>query len=304
MSSKGDTAKVIVIALLANLGIALIKFIGAFVSKSASMLAEAIHSLVDCSNQVLLLIGNKKAAKPPSKTHPLGYGRETFFWSFIVAILLFSVGGLFAIYEGAHKLHEPGGELSSPFVGLGILVVSLLMEGVSFRACLKEVSTQNTHGSLWKWFHKTTSSELLVVFTEDAAAMLGLTIATTCVLLSWLTGNAMWDALGSILVGAVLVLVAVLLATEIKSLIVGEAASTDYSPFIEDRLKSLIPGGRLLKLIAIQTGGSEVMLSYKVHPGQVQEVDRLINAINELEREIKAKFPEVRWQFVEPDFHE
>lgn len=299
MSSHGSS-KVVVIALVSNLGIALAKFAGATISGSAALLAESVHSLVDCSNQVLLLIGGKKAKASPTDLHPLGFGREAFFWSFVVSILLFSLGGLFAIYEGVHKLseHEP---VSSPMLGLGILIVSCLLEAYSFRACLQEVREQNTFGSLWQWFHKTTSSELLVIFTEDAAAMVGLTVATASLLLSWFTGNAMWDAIGSIVVGVILVVVAILLAIEIKSLIIGEAPTTDFRSFIEERVKALIPGGRLLRFIALQTGAHEVMISCKVTPGTVKDVDALIAAINQIERETKQKFPEIKWQFFEPD---
>src|SRR3989344_119242 len=180
--SAGGSAKVIFLALVANLGIAVAKFAGAFFTKSAAMLAEAIHSLVDATNQVLLLVGNKKAQQAPTAQHPLGYGREAFFWSFIVAILLFSLGGLFAIYEGVHKFsdHE---QLTSPLIALVILLFSIGLEWVSFRACVKEVKAQNPYRSLWTWFRKTSSSELLVVFTEDAAAMVGLILATVSLLL-------------------------------------------------------------------------------------------------------------------------
>lgn len=300
MSSGDGSAKVVLVALVANLGIAVAKFVGAFFSGSAALLAEAIHSVVDCTNQVLLLVGNKKAKRPPSDLHPLGYGREAFFWSFIVAILLFSLGGLFAIYEGAHKLshHE---SVSAPFLGLGILIVSLVIEWFSFKACLNEVKVQNTHGSLWNWFRKTTSSELLVIFTEDAAAMFGLVLATVSLLLSWLTGNSVWDALGSIFVGTLLVIVAGLLAIEIKSLIIGEAPATDFKTFIEGRVAALIPGGKVLRLIALQIGGHEVMLSCKLTTGSVRDVDTLIADINRIERETKERFPEIKWQFFEPD---
>ncbi len=300
MSAGGGSTKVIVIALFANLGIAIAKFVGATISGSAALFAEAIHSVVDCSNQVLLLIGNKKAKRPPSERHPLGYGREAFFWSFIVAILLFSLGGLFAVYEGVHKLSEHG-EVSSPFLGLGILLFSLILEGFSFKACINEVKAQNPYPNLWIWFRKTTSSELLVIFTEDAAAMVGLMLATLSLLLSWLTGNPVWDAAGSISVGALLVGVAVLLAIEIKSLIIGETPATDFRGYIEAKVSELIPGGKVFNLIALQIGDHEVMISGKISPGNLKEVSQLINAINTMERDIKAKFPEVKWQFFEPD---
>lgn len=300
MSHGSDATRVIVIALFANLGIAIAKFTGAFISKSAALLAESVHSLVDCTNQGLLLIGNKKAKRLPSETHPLGYGREAFFWSFIVAILLFSLGGLFAIYEGVHKLDDHS-EPGSPLLGLGILVVSMVLEAYSFLACWKEVRAQNTYGDLWTWFKKTTSSELLVVFTEDAAAMLGLILATASLLLTWVTGNPIWDAIGSILVGVLLVIVAILLAVEIKSLLVGESPSTDYKKHLNARIAELIPEGRLFNLIALQIGPNEVMLSYKLSPGNIKDVKQLLVALNALERDIKQKYPEVKWQFCEPD---
>lgn len=300
MSAGGGSTKVVVIALFANLGIAVAKFFGAFVSKSAALLAEAIHSLVDCLNQVLLLVGSKKSKRPPSQLHPLGYGREAFFWSFIVAILLFSLGGLFAIYEGVHKLgeHEP---ISSPFLALGILIFGIILEAFSFAACLREVRAQNKYGSLWVWFRKTTAIELLVIFTEDAAAMLGLLIAATTLIISWLTGDPNWDAIGSILVGSVLVLVAVLLAVEIKSLLIGEAPATDFRNYVEESMKALIPGGRVFNLIALQIGSDEVMLSCKISAGTLREASKLLEAINELEGKIKGKFPEIKWLFIEPD---
>ena len=300
MSVGENSIRVVVIALLANLGIATAKFVGAFFTQSASLLAEAIHSLVDCTNQVFLLIGSKKAAKPPSETHPLGYGREAFFWSFMVAILLFSMGGLFAIYEGIHKISDQG-EVSSPVASLLILSVSLILEGYSFNACLHEVRKQNPYNTLWKWFRKTTSSELLVIFTEDAAAMLGLSVATFCVLMAWLTGNAKWDAIGSISVGFVLVVVAALLAIEVKSLIIGEASTADFKKFIEEQMAEFIPQGRVLRLIALQIGSNEVMLSYKVSTGTIQDTKTLISAINSIEKKVKERFSQVRWQFVEPD---
>ncbi len=300
MSSAGGSPKIIIIALLSNLGIALAKFIGAFISGSASLLAEAIHSVVDCSNQVLLLIGSKKSQKAPYDKHPLGYEREAFFWSFIVAILLFSMGGLFAIYEGVHKLGEHG-EVSSPFVGIAILIVSLGLEGYSFAACLKEVKAQNKFGSLWLWFKNTKSSELLVIFTEDAAALTGLVIATICLSLAWATGHSYWDSVGSIIVGIVLIVVAVLLAAEVKSFIIGEAPSDEIRDFVKAEAQKLFPSGKILNFIAIQTGSDEVMLSCKIHPGDLKDLDQAIDLVNQLERATKNKFKSVKWQFVELD---
>lgn len=301
MSAPADgSIRVIIIAMLANLGIALSKFVGWFLTGSASLLAEAIHSVVDSTNQVLLLVGSRKAKQPPNDLHPLGYGREEFFWSFIVAILLFSVGGLFAIYEGAHRLSAHG-EVTSPLVGLGILIIGIILESYSFVACYREVKMLNTYPNLWRWLRRTTSPQLLVIFVEDAAALTGLMVATLALILAWVTGDPTWDGLGSIAVGAILLVVAVFLAIEIKSLIIGESPSTDFRPFVRERIAAHIPGGKLFKLIALQTGANEVLISYKISPGQITDVSQLIDAINRIEVEMKERFPEIRWQFVEPD---
>ncbi len=301
MSSSAGSVKVIVFALLANLGISLAKFGGAFVSGSASLLAEAIHSLVDCTNQVLLLFGSRASQKAPTDQHPLGYGREAFFWSFIVAILLFSLGGVFAIYEGLHHLSHPE-EIRSPMLSLGILVMGIFLEWISFSACMKEIRLNNPYGSLTQWFRKTTAAELLVIFTEDAAAMFGLVIAALCISLAWITGDPAWDARGSILVGSLLVVVAVLLGHEIKSLLIGEAPSNDLRPVLDELVARHIPGGSVLRMIALQVGNHEILLSYKIHPGSLNDSRSLINAINTLEAEVKKRVPEIRWQFVEPDY--
>jgi len=301
MSTGSESTKVIFFALMANLGIAFSKFVGAYFSKSSTMFSEAIHSLVDTTNQLLLLLGSKRAHLPPTEKHPLGYGAESFFWSFMVAILLFTLGGMVAIYEGAHKFHsqEP---IHAPYLSLGILIISLILESLSFRACLKEILATNPHGSLWQWFKRTTSAELLVVFTEDLAALLGLVVATLALLLTWATGNAIWDAAGSIVVGVILVAVAILLSIEIRSLMIGETPSRDFRTFIEAKTKEFIPGGKVLRFLALQLGGNRVLLSYKIHPGTVTDVATLIALINKIESASKTEFPEIAWQFVEPDF--
>lgn len=302
MSAPGGSNKVIVIALMANVGIAIAKFVGAFFTKSASLLAEAIHSLADCTNQVFLLIGSKAAKQPADDLHPLGYGRESFFWSFMVAILLFSMGGVFAIYEGFHKALGPSTELQYPYVALGILIISILLEGGSFFACLKEVKKINTFPSLWQWFRKSSSSDLIVIFMEDLAALLGLCIATVFLVIAIVTNNSMWDAAGSFVIGVLLVAVAFLLGREVKSLLVGEKSSIDYTAFINQELKSINSEAKLLKIISLVTGSHEVMLTMKIHPGSIEKAKDLIDQINMLEKKIKTKFPEIRWLFVEPDW--
>ena len=301
MNSGSGSTKVILIAMMANLSIALAKFFGAYFSKSSALLAEAIHSVVDTTNQVLLLLGNKSSKKPPDDAHPLGYGRETFFWSFVVSILLFSLGGLFAIYEGIHKLADPE-PMHNPMLALGILGFSILLEGYSFLACLREVRETNPFHNLWTWFRKTTSAGLLVIFTEDAGALVGLMIATICISLSWALDNPAFDAYGSILIGCLLVGLAVLLAREIKSLIIGESPSKNYRPHIESLVRGHIPSSRVLRFLALQTGDGEVLISFKITPGNIQDVSQLIKTINQIEAQIRKQFPEIKWQFVEPDF--
>jgi len=210
------------------------------------------------------------------------------------------MGGVFAVYEGVHKLsvREP---LTSPAVGLAILLVSLGLEGFSLHACLKEVRAVNAHDGLWTWFRKASAVELLVVFMEDTAALAGLSLATAALLLSWATGDPRWDAAGSIVVGVVLIVVAVLLATEIKSLLIGEAPERDYRREVEALVRAEIPGSEILRFIALNTGAREVLLTYKVTPGEFKDVAALIQAINRLEAGVRARFPEVQWQFVEPD---
>jgi cation diffusion facilitator family transporter len=295
------SGSVIRTALLANLGIALAKAVGAFVTGSTSLIAESIHSAVDCANQVLLLIGNRASRKPPSETHPLGYGREAFFWSFLVAIFLFSLGGIFAIREGLHKFDSQV-PLEHAWIGFPILILGIFLEGYALKSCIAEIRRQKGDVRLWQWFRRTKTADLLVVFTEDMAAVAGLIVALVCLGLSIATQDPRWDALGSILVGCLLGGVAVLLALEIKSLLIGEAAHAELRPGIEAIVREEIPGGTILRFIAIQIGSSEVLVSYKVSPGQIESAKDLIDSINRAERRVRAKFPEIRWQFVEPDF--
>lgn len=303
MSSQSGSVKVILIALFANVGIALAKFAGAFISGSAALLAEGIHSLVDCTNQVLLLVGEKRSGKPPTEEHPLGFARESFFWSFVVAILLFSLGGLFAIYEGIHKLNDPH-EITNPGLAIGILALGIVLEGFSFFACLKEVRHTSPGVPLWRWYRRTTRAGLLVIFTEDLGALLGLTMAAGCVTVAWVLDDPAWDAFGSILVGALLVILAVVLATEVKSLIIGEAPQRNYRHEIEAIIREYLPGSRIFNFIALKTGDREVMLSVKIHPGTIERVSDLIKAFNQIEDRIGERFPEIKWKFLEPDDQE
>ena len=186
-------------------------------------------------------------------------------------------------------------------IGLSILVFGFVLELISFAACLKQVRASNTHGNLWRWFRNSKNSELLVIFTEDLAALVGLLIAAVSLGLAWFTGDAFWDALGSILVGVLLSSVAILLGAEIKSFLIGEAPGGEIKFFVEAAVRRIFPTGHLLAFIAIQTGSDEIMMSCKIDPGAITDLDLAIDKVNELERGVKAAFPALRWQFVELD---
>jgi cation diffusion facilitator family transporter len=299
MSDHGSSLKAILYAFLANLGIALAKLGAAAYTNSGSMLAEAIHSFADCGNQVLLFIGLKQAQKPADAKHPLGYGRVTYFWSFIVALLLFSMGGLFSINEGWHKLHESE-PLNKAWVALTVLAVSVALEFGSLLGCLREIKKLRGDRSLAYWVRNTRNAELVVVLGEDVAALVGLVLAFVFVALAAVTGNTLFDAIGSIVIGVVLILVSVFIAVRIKGLIVGRSAEED----LQEALKAQIaaePGiAELYRAITIQMG-PEVMLAVKVRMTPGLPIEDAVKCLNKLERNIKAKFPEVAWCFVEPD---
>jgi len=299
MSDHGSSAKAILYAFIANLGIALAKLGAALYTHSGSMLAESIHSFADCGNQVLLFVGLRQAQKPPDAKHPLGYGKVTYFWSFVVALLLFSMGGLFSIYEGWHKLdgHE---ELNKPWVALAVLGVSIALEFGSLLGCLKEIAKLRKDKSLAYWLRNTRNAELVVVLGEDVAALVGLAIAFVFVGLATLTGNMMFDAIGSIAIGVVLVCVSIFVALRIKGLIVGRSAEED----LQEALRAEVAGDpdieSLLNAITLQMG-PDVMLALKVKMRAGMSLEAAVDVLNALERRIKSKFPEVAWIFVEPD---
>lgn len=224
MSGQANSLRAILLALGANFAIFVSKLVAALITGSGAMLAEAVHSLADCGNQGLLLLGMRQADRPPSDEYPLGWGRALYFWSFLVAILLFSVGGMFSIYEGIHKFSHPE-PLKWPWLAVGVLAFGVVAESISMHGCLKEVNKARDGRSLWRWFRETRSSELLVIFGEDLAALLGLTIALIAVLATMLTGNLLYDAGGTIAIGVLLVVVAVVVASEVKDLLIGQGWS-------------------------------------------------------------------------------
>lgn len=301
MAGKADSVRTILYALGANLAIAVAKSAAALFTGSSAMLAEAIHSYADSGNQGLLLLGLKRARTPPSPDYPLGYGKAVFFWSFIVALVLFSLGGLFSLYEGWHKLAHPE-PLSYGWVAVGILLFAIAAEIVSLRACLHEVGKVRNGRSLWRWFRESRQSELVVVLGEDLAALLGLVLALAAVLATMASGDPVWDALGSMSIGAVLIVVAIGIAVEIKGLLIGQSAD----PEVEGRLKRFLEAHpdveRLLKLLTLQLGAS-LMVSVKACM-KGASASEVVAAINRTEVALRAEFPEVQWLFFEPDIKE
>lgn len=299
MSGHANSLKAILLALGANFAIFVSKLAAAIITGSGAMLAEAIHSLADCGNQGLLLLGMRQAKKPPSDEYPMGWGRALYFWSFVVALLLFAVGGLFSIYEGVHKLSEPE-PLRWPWLALGVLLFGIVMESISMRGCLHEVNLARGEQSLWRWFRETRSSELLVIFGEDLAALLGLCLAALAIGATMLTGNLLFDALGTIAIGMLLVVVAIALAIEVKALLIGQGVEprrrAELLAFLHDRPEV----AEVLNLITLQMG-PDVMVAVKARMAPTPDNLGLIEAINTVEREMKTRFADVRWSFFEPD---
>jgi len=299
MSHANGSIKAIMYALGANGGIAVAKGFAAWYTGSGAMLAEAIHSFADCANQGLLLVGLRRAQRPVSAEHPLGYGKAIFFWSFIVAVMLFSMGGVFSVYEGLHKLLHP--EMpQSPWIAVGVLAVSVLLEIGSLKGALTEVRKIQGRRSLLKWFRLSRQSELIVVVGEDIAALLGLSLALLAVLATIVTANPLFDALGTIAIGIVLVLIAVVVGIEVKSLLIGESADPDTVAALRDFLSGRTEIAEVYSLITLQLG-TELMVSAKIRLQTMGTAVQLIEDINRVEAALKAGFPQVRWAFFEPD---
>ena len=299
MAGGANPVKAIIAALFANGAIAIAKYVAAVITGSGSMLAEAVHSTADCGNQALLLLGLKKAKQPPSPDYPLGYGKETYFWSFIVALMLFSLGGLFSVYEGWHKLHEPE-PLSYPFIALGVLAFGIIAEAMSMRACVQEVNKVRGRQSLWQWFRQSRNAELVVIFGEDLAALLGLSFAFVAVLVAWLTGNPMYDAIGSIAIGVLLIVVAVFVGVEVKAMLVGQGVEERTRQDMIGFLEQQPDVHKVFNCLTLQLG-PDVMVAVKVKMRPLVSANDLIDAINRTEAAFKQQFPDVLWLFFEPD---
>jgi cation diffusion facilitator family transporter len=300
MSAAGaDSVRSVLYALGANAAIALTKAGGAVYTGSASMLAEAIHSTADCANQGLLLWGMRETKREATPEHPLGHGRAIYFWSFIVAVMLFTLGGVFSIYEGVHKLQAPE-PLTNAWVAIGILAFGVVAESVSLWGALREIAKVRGQRSLWRWFRTSRESELLVVFGEDIAALGGLAMALAFIVVAELTGDARWDAAGSIAIGVLLVGVALLVANEVKALLVGQGAEPDVVAEMHAHLQARPEVGAVLNLVTQQLG-PDVMLAVKARMRPADSDVALVEAINRVEESLRERFPALRWIFFEPD---
>ena len=294
-----DTARAILYALGANLAIAAAKYAAAIATGSGAMLAEAVHSTADCGNQLLLMFGMRRARREPTPDHPLGFGKETYFWSFMVAVLLFSVGGLFSIYEGWHKLAAPE-PVARPLLALGVLAFGIVAESFSMWGVMREVGKARAGRTLRAWLRETRNSELVVVLGEDFAALVGLGLAFAAVLATWLTDHPAFDAAGSIAVGVLLVVVAVALAMQVKSLLVGQGVEPAQREAIVRFLAAQDAVAEVLEVLTLHMGG-DVMVAVKARMHPQPDVDALVHAINAIEAALRRRFPGVRWVFFEPD---
>jgi cation diffusion facilitator family transporter len=302
MSASGG-AKAILAAFLANMGIALAKFIAWFLSGSASMLAEAIHSVADSGNQLLLMLGGRKAKKRADREHPFGYGRERYVYAFVVSIILFSVGGLFSIYEGVEKLTHPH-ELTNYWIPIIVLLVAIVLESFSLRTAIKESNHVRGRGQSWVSFVRHAKApELPVVLLEDIAALIGLVFALFGVGMTWITHNPIFDAIGTLMIGTLLILVAITLGIETKSLLVGEGA-TDAD---HDRIVSAITGGpEIEKLIHIKTlylGPDELLVAAKLGFASDRPLADVAADIDRIETRVREAVPTARVIYFEPDIY-
>lgn len=297
--SHSSTARAILYAFVANLGIAIAKTWAAWLTGSGSMLAEAIHSYADTGNQVLLYLGLRQSQRPPDEEHPLGYGKLSYFWSFIVAILLFTFGGMFSIYEGVHKFNHPE-ELSRIWVAIVVLILAILLEGGSLLGCLREISKVRGERPFREWFKHTRNSELVVVLGEDIGAQLGLILALGFLGMAAITGNPVYDAMGSICIGVILLVISAFIAWRIKALLVGRSADPEIQAAIDEVIADQEGIEKVFNAITIQFG-PDTMLAAKIKLRGGITVETAVENINALERRLKQRIPNLKWLFIEPD---
>ncbi|MGK2926136.1 MAG: cation diffusion facilitator family transporter [Lysobacterales bacterium] len=299
MAGQADSLKSILFALFANSAIALAKGVAAFMTGSGAMLAEAIHSVADAGNQLLLILGLRQTKKLPTHDHPLGFGKSIYFWSFLVAVILFSLGGMFSLYEGVHKLLHPV-PLSHPWIAIAVLVFAIAAESVSLWGCMREVNKERHGRNILQWFRNSRSSALIVVFGEDVAALFGLVFALVAVTMTWLTGNPLWDAIGTISIGALLIVVAVFVAIEVKELLIGQSVDPRLLAEMEDFLHGRPEVEEVYSLLTMQFG-PDAMVAIKARMAPTGSERALIETINRVERAFRERFDSIAWLFFEPD---
>ena len=299
--SAGGSTRAILAAFAANLGIAVAKFAAFLLTGASSMLAESIHSLADTGNQGLLLLGGRRSTRPPDEQHPFGHARERYFWAFVVALVLFSVGGLFAVYEGVHKVLHPG-ELSDPVVGFVVLGIAIVLESLSLRTAVREASHVRRPGQSWPQFvRRTKVPELPVVLLEDVGALIGLVLAIAGLGLAEATGNARFDAVGSIAIGLLLLGIASVLAVETKSLLIGEAAEDEVVATLRQAIATAPDVRGLIDLRTLQLGPEDLLVAAKIELDPALPYRELARAIDAIEQRLRAAVPIARLIFLEPD---
>ena len=299
MAGQADSLKSILFALFANSAIAVAKGVAAFITGSGAMLAEAIHSVADAGNQLLLILGLRQTRKAPTEDHPLGFGKSIYFWSFLVAVILFSLGGMFSLYEGVHKLLHPS-PLTHPWVAIGVLVFAIVAESISLWGCMREVNKERHGRSIFQWFRHSRSSALIVVFGEDIAALLGLVFALCAIVATLVTDNPLWDAVGTLSIGVLLLVVAVFVAIEVKDLLIGQSVEPMKLAQMRKFLQSRPEISELYSLLTMQFG-PDAMVAVKARMLSTGSERALIEAINNVEREFRERFPMTAWLFFEPD---
>ena len=300
MAGGGHGTKAVIAALAANAGIAVAKFVGFVITGSASMLAESIHSVADSGNQGLLLLGGRRAQREADVSHPFGYGRERYFWAFIVALVLFSLGGAFAIFEGVEKIRHPH-EVESPGVAIGILLFAIVLETYSFRTAIVESNKVRSDASWWQFIRRSKNPELPVVLLEDFGAEIGLAIALSALTATLVTGDAVWDGIGTLTIGLLLASIAVLLATEMKSLLMGETASPEMEARIRTAIEDDESVDRLIHMRTQHLGPDELLVGAKVSFREDLAVGELADAVNRVETVVRSSVPEARVMYIEPD---
>ncbi|MFC4011542.1 cation diffusion facilitator family transporter [Nonomuraea purpurea] len=299
MSASGGT-KAIIAALTANLAIAVAKFVAAFFTGSSSMLAEGIHSVADSGNQVLLLVGGKRAARASTREHPFGYGRERYFYAFVVAVVLFTIGAAFSLYEGVHKISDPQG-VDAPIWAFAVLIFAIIAEGFSFRTAIRESNLVRGKQSWISFIRRSKSPELPVILLEDLGALLGLVFALFGVTMAVITGDGVWDGVGTLMIGVLLAVIAVVLAIETKSLLVGEGASPDMENQIRAALEGAPEVARVIHMRTLHLGPEELLVTAKIAVEHNDTAAEVAQGIDEAERRIREAVPIARVIYLEPD---